>query len=431
MKTFVNILTSVALFGLIFISCNNNATENPPKDEKSETLSIKDFVLTYGGTWDFTSIPWNTTVLNPDTVFVINSKEEFVGNFPTVTSVPDNFNDYSLLFAYGYTPSNIVKTSHKVVSDDNGTFRLELDIELGAALMPDVWYISVLVPKIPNVSVILITKNLSGVIPEDPNNGFVNPYLEEITGKWKLVSDSLLILKEGIFSEIKLNDYSDKNIIYDFQEGGKLVIEGTAANIFTEGQHTYQYEQLAVCSTCLPVPNFRIDDYAPSFCLALSNSEVMTVPVKKTEQGTVFKWSLIFAKIKVNTTNNRNEGGTEEIPFTEYPIGESCRWANLKYDQKAIIINSRTDVEEYVSCESGGFPEIDFSKQSLLLVSGVSTSGIKQISKLLRQTDQNRYSFDIDITLNMTTEAPRWTVAILTSKIPDDTVISVNVNHRH
>jgi hypothetical protein len=134
-------------FVLIFTGCNSN--ENPPE---KEIPTIKDFVLTCGAEWDYNSIPWKTTLPNTDTVFVINTQAEFVKYFPTATSRPDNFTDYSLLFVYGTTANKIVETSHDLVPETDAAYRLNVDIEWAAEQTPDVWYVSILVPKIPGVS---------------------------------------------------------------------------------------------------------------------------------------------------------------------------------------------------------------------------------------------------------------------------------------
>jgi hypothetical protein len=150
-------------FALIFIACSSNDIE-----PKKETPVIKDFALTFSDSLDYSSIPWDTTALNVDTVFVINSQEEFAKNFPTATAKPDNFTDYSLLFAYGTTTNKIVKTTHKVVAETGGTYRMDVDIELEEEQIPDVWCVTVLVPKIPDASVVPFQKTLSGAGAETP-----------------------------------------------------------------------------------------------------------------------------------------------------------------------------------------------------------------------------------------------------------------------
>jgi hypothetical protein len=284
----VKISILLSLFVLIFISCDSNAS-NGMENEKPP---VKDFVLTYSAQWDFTSIPWNTTILNADTLYVINSQEEFAKNFPTATSAPDDLSKYSLLFGYGYTTSNIIKTSYNIINESNGAYRLELDLELGTDLKPDVWYVTVLVPKIPDVTVIPIQKNLSGAVP--PDESFVNPYREDIIGKWKLIGDTLTYYQNNQVVDIKVNNYAENGVIFDFQSVNNLIVTGIVSDILTAGIHSYHYTQLNVCPTCLPGPNLTISDDSRIFCLALSNNESMTLQSEKaTEQGVV-KYTLIF-----------------------------------------------------------------------------------------------------------------------------------------
>jgi hypothetical protein len=103
--------------------------------------------------------------MNSDTVFIVNTQEEFAEYFPAAVSEPDNFTDYSLLFVYGKTTNKIVNTSYDIVPETDGTYRLDVDIELVAEQATDVWYFSILVPKIPAESVIPYKKT-QGVKPD-------------------------------------------------------------------------------------------------------------------------------------------------------------------------------------------------------------------------------------------------------------------------
>jgi hypothetical protein len=355
----VKISILVAFFGLSFIGCNSNAFE--PLPEK-ETATVKDFIFTYSAEWDYTSIPWNTTILNADTVFVINTQVEFDKYFPTATSKPENFTDYSLLFVYGKTTTKIVETSHDIVSETNRTYRLDVDIELGAAQAPDVWYVSILVPKIPGVSVIPLKKTLSGV-PENSNEESpYDNYRGNIPGQWKLVADSIQFFKDGTLSEVKYNDYSDKNIIYDFQEGDILLINGTGTDLYTKGQHTYKY------SISETGGNLQIDGNKND-CRALSSSEAMTVQVEK---GTA-KYTLSFVKTnsEPNSGDDGDDGnirfveikrdilygaGREGISKQDLVIKNQPEWTNL---QAKINSSNHYDITE---------TEIDFAKYTVIAV---------------------------------------------------------------
>ncbi|MDR2775197.1 MAG: hypothetical protein LBC19_10750 [Tannerella sp.] len=115
-------------------------------------------------------------------------------------------------------------------------------------------------------------------------------------------------------------------------------------------------------------------------------------------------------------------------------MNSSYQWTNLKFDDKeVIIINNKSEMEQYITCTEAekDIPEIDFSTHSLLLTSGGTTSGIKGFSKQLIKVASNRYKLNIDITLNMTTHAPRWIIAILTPKTPQNASVTLNVSQHH
>ena len=116
--------------------------------------------------------------------------------------------------------------------------------------------------------------------------------------------------------------------------------------------------------------------------------------------------------------------------MSDYYLLNDCSWSLMEADT-LYLINSQEELFTYFNCVNGSPTEIDFSRQTLLLVSGRSTSGIHAIFKQLMETERNRYTFDIDITLNMTMEAPRWIEAVLISKMSDDAVISLNVNQHY
>jgi hypothetical protein len=88
------------------------------------------------------------------------------------------------------------------------------------------------------------------------------------------------------------------------------------------------------------------------------------------------------------------------------------------------VINSEEEWANIFTC--GDRPEIDFSTKTLLVAFGGVTNGISNISKELL-FENNTWSLTVDITLNMTTVAPRWHVVLITDKINAQRVI-LNLN---
>ena len=116
-----------------------------------------------------------------------------------------------------------------------------------------------------------------------------------------------------------------------------------------------------------------------------------------------------------------------EIPFTEYSlVSTSCQWTNFDSDT-VIVINSDNELENYIVCTDGSYPDVDFSQYTLLLTRGWSTSGINHIDIAFKESTVNQYALDITIHTNMTAEAPPWWVSIVVPKMDNDAIITLNV----
>jgi hypothetical protein len=118
-----------------------------------------------------------------------------------------------------------------------------------------------------------------------------------------------------------------------------------------------------------------------------------------------------------------------DIPFTEYSLEETqCQWTNLSYNDKVIIINSKEELEKYIECVSGSYPAIDFSKNSLLLVSSKTYCGTSIIAvKKLQQLSSNEYKLDIEITLNDDIAVESWNKALIIEKLSKESDVELNV----
>jgi hypothetical protein len=127
------------------------------------------------------------------------------------------------------------------------------------------------------------------------------------------------------------------------------------------------------------------------------------------------------------------DGGEEpeypiEIPFTEYSLAETCQWTNLAYDEKVIIINSDEELSQYIVACANGFPEIDFSENSLLLANGKTTGGISEITaNNLLQLSRNEYELNMGILLSDSTAIEEWAVALIVEKMNEGSHVELNV----
>ena len=80
-------------------------------------------------------------------------------------------------------------------------------------------------------------------------------------------------------------------------------------------------------------------------------------------------------------------------------------------------------MEKYITCSEGDFAGIDFSRQTLLLASGVTqTYGIGKFFKRLLLLE-GQYILDVGIMLNGTPSKPeKWIIAIVTDKMENTNI---------
>jgi len=152
-------------------------------------------------------------------------------------------------------------------------------------------------------------------------------------------------------------------------------------------------------------------------------------------QNLFTKTALFFVLVAcVATSCDPDEPKPEEkypkdISFTEYSLnGTFCQWTNLPYDEKIMIINSTEELEKYITCTSGRYPFIDFSKNTLLLTSGLSTNNIPEITLTkLQQSSLNQFQLDIEITINAVVREKEWVKAVIIEKINQTSNVDLNI----
>jgi hypothetical protein len=123
---------------------------------------------------------------------------------------------------------------------------------------------------------------------------------------------------------------------------------------------------------------------------------------------------------------------TEEIPFTEYSWAYTdCQWTDPGSDNSVIIINSKTELEKHLICTENSYPEIDFSKHTLLSASGLGAFSVENAS--LFQNSKDEYKLEVavmeaHITHELSNRVHTWHIAIVAPKISDAAKINLKVN---
>ena len=109
-----------------------------------------------------------------------------------------------------------------------------------------------------------------------------------------------------------------------------------------------------------------------------------------------------------------------------------CQCVDLNYDDEAIVINSYEGLEKYILCKRDGYPEIDFSKHTLLLARGTAKSVIssKEMISIFLENSTNDYTLNLTIYLNPLLTLQPWHFSVLVPKLPDEATITLSVQYQ-
>mgnify|MGYP003492080653 FL=1 len=113
---------------------------------------------------------------------------------------------------------------------------------------------------------------------------------------------------------------------------------------------------------------------------------------------------------------------SEDFIYKEYELPAKAGALELDIEtDKAVLINDEAEFQRVFS----NFPNakaVDFKNYTLLLVKGVSTSGIRSIEKTILKTD-NKYMFTIHVNKNIATVMEPWCLAYIIPKTSEENII--------
>jgi hypothetical protein len=117
-----------------------------------------------------------------------------------------------------------------------------------------------------------------------------------------------------------------------------------------------------------------------------------------------------------------------EIPFKEYSLSETfCYWTY--YGDSVFIVNSIEELEKYIVCTNGDhYPEIDFSGNTLLLVTGPLPQSPYSVKTEAYTSVGNKYELKGEVRMGSATKPTRWFLSILVPKLTADAIIKTNIN---
>ena len=112
---------------------------------------------------------------------------------------------------------------------------------------------------------------------------------------------------------------------------------------------------------------------------------------------------------------------SEDFIYKEYELPAKAGALELDIEtDKAVLINDEAEFQRVFS----NFPNakaVDFKNYTLLLVKGVSTSGIRSIEKTILKTD-NKYMFTIQVNKNIAAVMEPWCLAYIIPKTSEENI---------
>jgi len=161
----------------------------------------------------------------------------------------------------------------------------------------------------------------------------------------------------------------------------------------------------------------------------------------KYNEGTNGKY-LTVTKSKGNIleVNTKKDEGPEDldkwriliinIHFEVVSLAETtCQWKKFQGNidnSELITINSTEKLEENIECtEEYDYPEIDFSKHTLLLVRGVYQHVVNPYCEHFQQLATQNYLLIINLRTTPLTAVTYWQVPIIVNKIDESAVIEL------
>lgn len=113
---------------------------------------------------------------------------------------------------------------------------------------------------------------------------------------------------------------------------------------------------------------------------------------------------------------------SDDFVYREYQLPANNGNLELKIGEEEVtLINDKTKFQEIFSY----YPNaqiVDFNKYTLLLIRGISTSGIVEIQKSISKTDGGKYAFDITIERNQATVMEPWYLAYIIQKTNEENI---------
>ena len=399
MKKICMTLITAALLMAVFslIGCSE-----PGNDEKGTgtELAIQDISPAH-------YVEWTGTEDNK--VYVVNSQAELDTYTEGINAEGINglllqgidFSKYTLLLARGHSVKGIMDIDNSFFKTDV-SYRLDSNIILNEADVAQKWSIALLVSKITVPEKIEFHVYYSGMytILEDVSPDHYYDW-QNMDKETVYVVNSAAELEKYLSGENPLPEI-------DFTDKSLLLMRGQSTNGIVSIENRLSARSATI--TLHTSISLNLTEVAEPWCVALL---VNKIPEAKT----------VTANVKYTYVNYPREVTKEDISPEEY-----YEWKGTE-PEKVYIVRSQEELQKYITGENP-LPEIDFSKNTLLLARGTTPCGIIDVEKKVygNEEDGNRM-LHIIVKMNAATVIGQWSSAVLTQKIPAGETVDIWISH--
>ena len=333
-------------------------------------------------------------------VIIINDEAElsyYIQNCPEI-----DFSKYTLLWTKISCTSPVIAVEKQFLQISDGEYLLHFDVATSAEATPDTVIVAIIVPKLPPAVAAIELKVTAKLYPiEIPIEEYS---LAETSCQWtNLICDNTLII---INSNKELNQY------VSCTEGSYPEIDFSKYTLL-----------LTKISGTLPV--IAVEKQF----LQISNSKYRLCIDVATGMGDMLETVVVALKVPKLPKVTVELNVKSNILLEEYSLaGISCWWINLDSNNMLTIINSNEELENYITCTNGSYPEINFSEKTLLLASGYFTSQPAWIiDAALLEESANKYILKLTISPGAAASPSTWRFAFLTPKLTNEVTVTLDV----
>jgi hypothetical protein len=182
-----------------------------------------------------------------------------------------------------------------------------------------------------------------------------------------------------------------------------------------------------------------IVEYSDKIIVSVTNLKTGNASRIITQPYHIVKIPVSSKEIAFQDEDNGNNGEPKEVSFTEYSLAStSCRWTKLNNNDEVVnngevvVINSNEELNQYVVCTDNGYPEIDFSKYTLLVAYGVGSSSVVSVGcSRLQQISEQGYKMNVDLSLGNATVLSPWLVPIIVDKWCEGSTVELTVTIKY